>query len=278
MATTRRHSPRWTHPGLRLALLALLILPLLATQAGAAAVTLAWDANAETTVAGYKVGYGTASGSYASTVDVGNWTSVNISGLETGRTYYFACKAYDSAGKESAYSGEISYTPPAAACTYSISPASQSFGSGGGTGSVTVSAASACAWSASSGASWITITAGAGGAGPGTVGYSVAANTSTASRSAAVSVAGNTFTVSQQGATASTVTITASAGTGGSISPSGTVAVAPGSSKKFTISPRWLYKIYDVKVNGVSVGAVKSYTFSSVRSNQTISATFKRKY
>ncbi len=278
MATTRRHSPRRTHPGLRLALFALLTLPLIATQAGAAAVTLAWDANAEATVAGYRVGYGTASGSYASTVDVGNWTSVNISGLEAGRRYYFACKAYDSTGRESAYSGEIAYTPPAAACTYSISPASQSFSFAGGTGSVTVSAASACAWSASSGAPWITITVGAGGTGPGTVGYSVAANTATASRSAAVSIAGNTFTVSQQAATASTVTITASAGTGGSISPSGAVTVAPGSSMKFTISPRWFYKIYDVKVNGVSVGAVKSYTFSNVKGNQTITATFKRKY
>jgi len=278
MAMTRRHSPRRTHLGLRLALFALLILPLFATQAPAASVTLAWDANTEATVAGYRVGYGTASGSYASTVDVGNWTSVNISGLETGRRYYFACKAYDSSGRESAYSSEISYTPPAAACTYSITPASQSFGSSGGAGSVTVTTQAGCSWSASKSASWITITAGAGGTGPGTVGYSVAANTAPSSRSAAVSIGGNDFTVSQQGATASTVTITSSAGTGGSISPSGTVTIAPGSSKKFTISPRWFYRIYDVKVNGVSVGAVRSYTFSSVKSNQTISATFKRKY
>lgn len=94
-----------------------------------------------------------------------------------------------------------------------------------------------------------------------------------------MSVAGNTFAVSQQAATASTsATITASAGTGGSISPSGTVTVASGTSKKFTISPRWFYRIYDVKVNGVSVGAVRSYTFSNVKGNQTISATFKRKH
>ena len=43
------------------------------------------------------------------------------------------------------------------------------------------------------------------------------------------------------------------------------------------MKPYWFYKIYDVKVNGVSVGAVKSYTFPSVKSNQTISVTFKRK-
>lgn len=258
---------------------ALLILTVFAQQAPAACVTLAWDPNAEATVAGYRVGYGTASGSYSSTVDVGNWTSVNISGLETGRTYYFACKAYDTTGKESAYSAEVSYTPPASACTYTISPVSQSFGASGGTGSVTVTTQAGCDWSASSGASWLTLTTGSSGSGTGTVGYSVAANTAAAARSGSMSVAGNTFAVSQQAATASTsATITASAGTGGSISPSGTVTVASGTSKKFTISPRWFYRIYDVKVNGVSVGAVRSYTFSNVKGNQTISATFKRKH
>ena len=256
----------------------LLILFGFAQQAPAAGVTLAWDANTEATVAGYKVGYGTASGSYASTVDVGNWTSINISGLETGRKYYFACKAYDSSGKESAYSSEVSYTPPAAACTYTISPASQSFGASGGTGSVTVTTQAGCAWSAASSASWLAVTAGSSGTGPGTVGYSVTANTATTSRTAGITIAGNSFAVSQQGATASTVTITASAGTGGSISPSGTVTVASGSSKTYKITPRWFYKIYDVKVNGASIGAVRSYTFSSVKSSQTISATFKRKF
>jgi enoyl-[acyl-carrier-protein] reductase (NADH) len=53
--------------------------------------------------------------------------------------------------------------------------------------------------------------------------------------------------------------------------------VGSGSSKTFTISPWWFYTVSDVKVNGVSVGAVKTYTFSNVTQNQTISATFKRK-
>jgi len=254
----------------------LFILTVFSQPAHSAGVTLAWDANREAAVAGYKVGYGTASGSYSSTVDVGNWTSVNITGLDTGRTYYFACKAYDSTGRESAYSNEVSYTPPAAACTYTISPAGQSFGSSGGTGSVTVTTQAGCAWSASSGASWLTLTSGSSGSGPGAVGYAVAANTAAASRSASLTIAGSAFTVSQQAASSS-VTITAAAGTGGSISPSGTVTVPAGSSKTFTMTPRWFYKIYDVKVNGVSVGAVKSYTFPAVKSNQTISVTFKRK-
>lgn len=255
----------------------LLILTGFARQALAADVTLAWDANREATVAGYKVGYGTASGSYPGTVDVGNWTSVSISGLEAGRKYYFACKAYDVSGKESAYSSEVSYTAPATACSYTISPASQSFAASGGTGSVTVTTQAGCPWSASSTASWLTVTAGASGSGTGTVGYSVTANTAAAARSARITIAGSSLAVSQQAASAK-ATITSSAGTGGSISPSGSVAVAIGSSKTFTVRPGWLYRIYDVKVNGVSVGAVRSYTFSGVRDNQTISATFKRKF
>lgn len=69
-------------------------------------------------------------------------------------------------------------------------------------------------------------------------------------------------------------TITASAGSGGTISPSGSVAVASGGSKSFTITPSSGYTISDVKVDGTSVGAVSSYTFSSLAANRTISATF----
>jgi len=275
MPYTKRH-PSSIPPHTWFFVCILLILVVFSQPAHGAGVTLAWDANPESTVAGYRVGYGTSSGAYASTVDVGNWTSVNITGLETGRTYYFACKAYDSTGRESAYSSEVSYTPPAAACTYSIAPAGQSFGPSGGTGSVTITTQAGCAWSASSGASWLTLTSGSSGTGPGTAGYAVAANTASASRSATLTIAGKAFTVSQQAASAG-VTITATAGTGGSISPSGTVTVPVGSSKTFTMKPYWFYKIYDVKVNGVSVGAVKSYTFPGVKSNQTISVTFKRK-
>ena len=73
-------------------------------------------------------------------------------------------------------------------------------------------------------------------------------------------------------------TITASAGTGGSISPSGAVSAAYGTSKTFTITPGTGYQIADVKVDGVSVGAVSSYTFSSIAANHTIAATFSLAY
>jgi hypothetical protein len=71
-------------------------------------------------------------------------------------------------------------------------------------------------------------------------------------------------------------TITASGARGGSISPSGKVSVTGGSSKTYTITPATRYKIAQVTVDGVSVGAVSSYTFTNVSKSHTITATFKR--
>ncbi len=69
-------------------------------------------------------------------------------------------------------------------------------------------------------------------------------------------------------------TITATAGANGSISPSGEVSVEAGGSQTFTITPNEGYKIADVLVDGESVGAVSSYTFSGVQAKHTIEATF----
>ncbi len=71
-----------------------------------------------------------------------------------------------------------------------------------------------------------------------------------------------------------TFTINASAGTGGSISPSGAVSVASGGSQAFTITPNSGFCIQSVTVNGVNQGAISTYTFSNVTSNQTIAAAF----
>jgi hypothetical protein len=73
-----------------------------------------------------------------------------------------------------------------------------------------------------------------------------------------------------------TYTITATAGMGGTISPSEMVSVQHGSSQTFIISPSPGYQIASVLVDSSSVGAVSSYTFSSVAASHTISATFNR--
>jgi endoglucanase len=69
--------------------------------------------------------------------------------------------------------------------------------------------------------------------------------------------------------------ITASAGANGSISPSGAVSVPSGTNRTFTINPNSGFQIDVVRVNGTSVGAVTTYTFNNVTSNQTIAASFK---
>jgi hypothetical protein len=71
-----------------------------------------------------------------------------------------------------------------------------------------------------------------------------------------------------------TYTITATTGVNGSISPSGAVTVNWGSSQTFTITPKTGYRIANVKVDGVSQGAISSYTFSNVKANHSIAASY----
>ena len=69
-------------------------------------------------------------------------------------------------------------------------------------------------------------------------------------------------------------TIQATAGAGGSISPSGDVSVREGRDQTFTITPDKSYAVANVKIDGKSIGAVKSYTFENVRSPHTIEVIF----
>jgi hypothetical protein len=76
----------------------------------AAQVSLAWEPGQDTSeIAGYKVYYGTSSGSYTHVLNIGNHTSCDISGLIEGNIYFFAASAYDGYGNESDKSGEITY-------------------------------------------------------------------------------------------------------------------------------------------------------------------------
>jgi hypothetical protein len=80
-------------------------------------VTLEWDANIESDLAGYKIYYKTGSsgepydGTGAiegnSPVDVGNVTTFTLNGLTEGDTYYFVATAYNTGALESDYSNEV---------------------------------------------------------------------------------------------------------------------------------------------------------------------------
>ena len=71
-------------------------------------------------------------------------------------------------------------------------------------------------------------------------------------------------------------TIKTTAGAGGSISPSGNVSVREGRDRTFTITPDKGYAISNVKIDGKSIGAVKSYTFENVRRTHTIEVIFMK--
>ncbi|HEV2694839.1 MAG TPA: fibronectin type III domain-containing protein [Verrucomicrobiae bacterium] len=109
-------------------------LPVQAAQS----VTLTWNPSVATNVAGYRVYSGTASHSYATTNIIGAATNTTISSLVEGRTYYFAATTYDSAGNESAFSSETSYTvpvPPVALGAPARAGSQFSFSVSGATGS-----------------------------------------------------------------------------------------------------------------------------------------------
>jgi len=82
-------------------------------------VTLAWDANTEPDLAGYRLHYktdapgapytGTGATEGDSPIDVFDVTQFTVHGLTDGVTYYFVVTAYDSENNESGYSNEVSY-------------------------------------------------------------------------------------------------------------------------------------------------------------------------
>ena len=80
---------------------------------GPAPAILTWDAVTDPSLAGYRIYYGTRGGTYPWSVDVvGNVTTITVTGLSSGTTYYFAATAYDSSNppNESAFSNEVCKT------------------------------------------------------------------------------------------------------------------------------------------------------------------------
>jgi hypothetical protein len=245
---------------------------LLTPNSYAGQATLMWDPPAiPTDVAGYKVDYGTASGTYTQGIDVGNSTSHTIGSLPDGQTYYFAVVAYNSAGTESGYSNEVSKTVEIPQSPLTI------LKTGTGTGVVSggaISCGSTCSALYKSGtvvslsAKADTGSTFAGWSGGGCSGTGLCATT----------INGATTVTATFNTSIVTYVITATVnGTGGAISPSGRSSVSYGGSKTFTITPKTGYRIAGVIVDGKSVGAVTKYTFSNIAANHTIIATFKKR-
>ena len=79
-----------------------------AAAAGAQQVTLAWDASASTNVAGYRLYYGTNTGSYQFVTNAGPALTQSVVLPHRGR-WFFAATAYDTNGLESDFSSEVSW-------------------------------------------------------------------------------------------------------------------------------------------------------------------------
>ncbi|MCL4872569.1 PKD domain-containing protein [bacterium] len=98
---------------------AIAVLLLIAPPALAGEAILKWtapstntDGSTLTDLAGFKVHYGTQSRTYSKTVDIGNAAGYTVQDLAAGGTYYFSVTAYNSAGRESNYSNEVSKNIP----------------------------------------------------------------------------------------------------------------------------------------------------------------------
>ena len=108
-----RFSAIFTRGSQSLAALAVLLSTLIPADALAANVRLQWNPNSESDVSGYRVYFGTSSGSYSQSVNVGKVLDYTLSGLSAGQNYYFVATATNVSGIESIYSSAVSIAIPA---------------------------------------------------------------------------------------------------------------------------------------------------------------------
>jgi hypothetical protein len=237
--------------------------------------TLAWDPAPGTQPDGYILCGGEQSGVYEiGCLDVGNVTQHTLNDLPIGNTYYFAVKAYDQNG-ESELSEELAYT------VINHAPGQPATPTGNGAGVVAVSYSYTTSaqdvdghtvayrfdWGDGSISDWGEATQSHNWSQNGDYCVKAQAQDSvsdTSAWSACLTVAIST----------PSHTITASAGVNGSITPSGAVSVANGGNQTFNFSPADNYHVADVRVDGTSIGAPASYSFSNVSADHTIVVDF----
>jgi hypothetical protein len=126
-----------------------------------------------------------------------------------------------------------------AACSYTVTPTTQSISAAGGAANATVTTTSGCPWTATSNATWLSVTSGGSGSGNGTVNYSVATNTTTSSRTGTLTIAGRTLTVTQA-ACGYTISPTTQSPAAGGEAATATVTTTSGCPWTATSNATWL--------------------------------------
>src|SRR5437868_4513437 len=92
-------------------------------RGASATLALTWQPSLSSSVVGYRIYYGTGSGSYQWSLAVPNTTTAQITGLAAGTTYYFAAKAVNIVGTESPAPNEVDYFVPLSSSDNSSSSA-----------------------------------------------------------------------------------------------------------------------------------------------------------
>jgi hypothetical protein len=248
----------------------------------AAEVTLAWDANLETDLAGYYLYYRTCDSSVTCTTigDMGALPRVQLqlnveietpsaprytlTNLTDDRKYVFVVTAYNQSGSESGPSNTATYTAPPAttpATSYTITASAGSGGSISPQGSVVVDSGANRSFTITpdSGQRIVDVLVDGSSRGPIST-YTF--NNVTANHTISASFGAANYTIS------------ATAGAHGSISPSGDISVSAGSNRIFTMTPASGYRIAGVQVDGNAQGSLSTYTFHSVADNHSIHVDF----
>jgi hypothetical protein len=145
---------------------------LAAARASAGQITLAWDPNTESNIAGYVVEYGPSSAPFTQRVDVGNTTSWTLADVTSGVVYSFRVIAYNTNGEYSDASAAIAATTDGpVGGTLAADRSSLAFGIISGAPQtrtaaqsvrLTQSGAGAISWTASSSAAWLSVSPASG--------------------------------------------------------------------------------------------------------------------
>ena len=248
-----------------------------------AEVTLAWDANTESDLAGYKVYYKTGSsgepydgtgidqGDSGISILLSNLTTpdnpnFSLTGLQDNEFYYFVVTAVDTSENESGYSAEVMYESSSTVVTYAITSSSGPNGSISPLGTTTITQGGNQTYNIIPDSNYHIKDVQVDGVSIEPVSEYIFSNVMS-DHDIQVSFEADQTTV--------THSITASCEANGSISPDGVTNVISGSDITFNIAPITNYHIKDVQVDGVSVGAESSYTFSNVTTDHMITAFFE---